>query len=59
MYDILGSVRQSYNFDFLLECREKDEEFKKYLPGGNFFLKTIIYVKLDYLFYDNLIALFY
>lgn len=47
MFDILGSVRQTYNFDFLLECREKDEEFKKYLPGGSFSLETNCFCLTD------------
>lgn len=34
MIDILGSVRQLYGFDLLLECCEKNEEFKVYQPGG-------------------------
>ena len=34
MIDVLGHVRQTYGFDYLLEFRKKDEEFPVYLPGG-------------------------
>ena len=34
MVELLGSVRQSYGFDLMLQCRQEHEEFKVYKPGG-------------------------
>lgn len=34
MGQILGGVKQAYNFDLLLETKHSDQEFQEYRPGG-------------------------
>lgn len=34
MGQILGGVKQAYNFDLLLETKHPDQEFQEYRPGG-------------------------
>lgn len=39
MGKLLGGIKQTYNFDLLLETKRLDQQFQEYKPGGKYVLK--------------------